>query len=314
LKRGVFDILRRAADNTLANWPLLLLRLGEMLFFGALTIVAVLAAFVPILVSVGIEFSRLSSIDNIGEAMMALLDKWILLVWIFVVLMVLMEIFMAVHSFVEAGSARVYLDAERAAGEGPGVRSRFRLFSMERWLAGGKDGWWSVFWIYHLAWTVGGLILLIPLVPTALLELLFFRQEQQPLAVGTGCIGLIVSGLLFIAVAVGVGMWTNRSIASWAVRRAGARDALSAGWQAVRSDLGRHLGVMLAILVVGLAGSTFLSSFSFFAAFGDAMGHRHTFDMVTFPLRMIGSLLNTALSVVIAAWYLAAYSGMAAED
>jgi hypothetical protein len=316
MKRGVFDILRRAADNALANWPLLLIRVGEMLFFAILFIVALVATLVPILISVGIELSRIDSIESVQGAVLALLDQWILLVWIFVALLVLAEIFTAVHSFVEAGSARVYADAERAAGPAvQGPRARYRLFSTQLWMAGGKEGWWSVFWIYHLAWSLAAVILLVPLSITLALELIFIQRDNQPLSIATGCVGLVLTGLLFIPIAVVTGMWVNRAIANTAVRRLSAREALGNAWRALRTDVARHVLVMLAILVVGLAGSAFFSTFSAFGAIGDVFTRQTaTFKMVTFPLRMLGSLLSTALSACIAAWYLAAYSGLAVEE
>ena len=44
MKRKVFDVLRRGVDNTIANWQLVLIRLGEMLLFGIMSVVAVIAA------------------------------------------------------------------------------------------------------------------------------------------------------------------------------------------------------------------------------------------------------------------------------
>jgi hypothetical protein len=313
VKRGVFDVLRRGVDNTIANWPLVLIRLGEMLLFGVMAVVAVIAAIVPILVSVGIEVSRIETPDDIESAMFALMERWILLVWIFVAIGVLIVLFLMIHAFIEAGSARVYVDAERTAGPAMlGARARFRTFSMERWLAGAKDGWWPVFWIYNLAWAAAGLILLIPLLPTIAGMLLL--RERPPAAVATGCVGLVLTGMLFIVVGAVTGIWVNRSIAEWAAHRFGARQALAAGWSAFRGDLGRHLLIFLAVFVAALAGSSFFASFSFFAAFGEVVGRNHgMFQLATFPLRILGSLLNSAFSAIVSAWYLASYSALATE-
>lgn len=313
MKRGVFDTLRRGVDNTIANWPLILIRLGEMLFFGILTVVAVIAALAPILISVGVELSTIGNIDDLEGAVLALMGRWILLLWILVAILVLLVLFVAIHAFVEAGSARIYVDAERAAGSAvQGPRSRFRVFTMDRWLSGAKDGWWTLFWIYNLAWSVAGLILLIPLVPTIVGMFLF--REQPPAALATGCVGLAFTGLLLIFVGSVTGMWVNRSINEWAVRRTGARESLAIGWSAMRGDLGRHVLIFLAVFVVALAGSSFFASFSFFAVFGEAFGHGHgMFNLFTFPLRIIGSLLNSAFSAIVSAWYLASYSALATE-
>jgi hypothetical protein len=313
MKRGTFDVLRRGIDNIIANWPLILIRLGEMLLFGIMAVVAVFAALAPLLVSVGIEVSRIDTPDDFETALLALMERWILLVWIFVAVCVLLVLFVAIHSFVEAGSARVYVDAERAAGPANlGPRSRFRTFSMDRWLSGAKSGWWPVFWIYNLAWSVAGLILLIPLLPTIAGMLLL--RERPPAAVATGCVGLVLTGFLLIFVGAVTGMWVNRAIAEWAARGSGARESLAAGWGAFRGDLGRHVLIFLAVFVAAMAGSSFFASFSFLAAFGDAVGGNHGFfNVAMLPLRILGSLLNSAFSAIVSAWYLASYSALATE-
>jgi hypothetical protein len=312
--RGVFDVLRRGADDTLANWPLLLIRLAEMVLFVLLTILTVIITLVPIFVSVGIELSKIATAEDIGNAGLALMSKWVLLLWVFVAICVLLLIFLAIHGIVEAGSARVYVDAERVAGPAmEGHRSRFRVFSIDRWLAGAKSGWWTVFWIYNLAWSAAALILLIPLLPTIAGMLLL--REQPPAAVATGCVGLVITGLLLMVVGAVTGIWINRAINEWAAHQTGARESLANAWRAVRTDLGRHLLIFVAVLVVAMAGSSFFASFSLFAAFGDAFGgHRGVFNLVTFPLRIFGSLLNAAFSSLVSAWYLASFATLTAND
>lgn len=313
-KRGVFDVLRRGADNTIANWPLILIRLGEMLLFGVLAVVTVFVALLPIVASVGIELSRVTTPDDLANAVFALMEKWILLVWVVVAITVLLIVFTAVHAFVEAGSARVYVDGERIAGTGmTGPRSRFRVFSMDRWLAGAKDGWWTLFWIYNVAWGAAGVILLIPLLPTAAGMLLLFR-DQQGAAVAVGCAGLAITVLLLMVVCALTGMWINRSINEWAAHGSGVRESLAAGRSAIRTDFGRHLLILVAVFVVAMAGASFFSSFSLFATFGDIAGTRHgNLNLLFFPLRLVGTLLNSVFSAIVSAWYLAAYSALAAE-
>jgi hypothetical protein len=310
-KRGVFDVLRRGAENTVANWQLILIRFGEMVLFGILTGITVVAALLPILVSVGIELSKITSPDDLANAALALMERWILLVWVAVAILALLLVLTALHAFVEAGSARVYVDGERAAGAGmTGPRARFGVFSMERWLAGAKDGWWTLFWIYNAAWAAACTILLIPLLPT--IAGMVLLRDQQGIAIGIGCAGLAVTALLLIVVGALTGMWINRSINEWAAHGYGARESLAAGRAAVRTDLGRHLLILIAVIVVAMAGASFFSSFSFFAAFGDVFSGRHI-NFSFAPIRLIGSLLNSVFSAIVSAWYLAAYSALATE-
>ena len=312
-RRGVFDVLRRGADNTIANWPLILIRLGEMVVFGILAVITVVAAFLPILVSVGIELSKITTPDDVADAALALMERWILLVWVVVAILALLLILTALHAFVEAGSARIYVDAERTAGSGmTGPRARFGVFSMERWLAGAKDGWWTLFWIYNVAWAAACTILLIPLLPTIAGMLLM--REQQGAAIAIGCAGLAVTALLMIVVGALTGMWINRAINEWATQGYGARESLAAGRAAIRVDFGRHLLILIAVFVVAMAGASFFSSFSFFAAFGDVFSSRHGGINFWFaPIRLIGSLLNSVFSAIVSAWYLASYSALATE-
>lgn len=312
MKRGVFDVLRRGLDNTAVNWPLILLRLGETLLFGLITVVAVLAALLPLLVSIGIHVANIDTPEDAAAAMVMLMQRWMLLLWIIIVASVLLLFFVAIHAFVQAGAARVYVDGERIAGpQVEGERSRFRVFSMDRWMAGGGAGWWTVFWIYNLAWGVAGLVMMLPLIPVGVL--MYVLREQPPAVAATGCFGLLAALLFLIVVGAVTGMWTNRAIAHWAVHAAAATESLAAGWRAMFADLGRHLLVMLAVLVVGFAGSMFFASFSMFASFGESIGDTGTFVAITLPLRIAGSFLSSVFSAAVGNWYLASYAGLAAE-
>lgn len=311
-RRGAIDVLKRALDDTITNWPLIALRLGETMLLAIIAVAAVFIIFVPIAVSIGISAVTFDSSVEMENALLALTSKWLLLVWAFIGLLLVTLIFVAIHSFVEAGSARVYVDAERAAGEAnAGPRSRFRVFSMDRWMAGGRNGWWTIFWIYNLAWGLTGLILLIPLVPTALLMWMF--MDRPELLAGIGCFGIIITMLLLIVVALVTGIWTNRAIVDWAAQGTSAKASLSHAWRAVRADLGRHVLVTAAVIVVGMAGSSFFAGFSMFSVFGQAMDPHSAFNFVTLPIRLVGSLGSTVFSAMVTSWYVAAYAALAVE-
>lgn len=312
VKRGVFETLRRGLDNAVANWGLIVVRVVEMIVFAAISIAAALAIVVPLLVSIGIAVTDIDTADDLESLFLSLADKWVWLIWIFLGISVLLLFFVAAHSFVEAGCARVAADADRAAGPAvDGPRSRFQVFSLQRWWAGGKAGWWTVFWIYNFAWGVAGLILLVPLVPTAVI--MFFVQDTPPLQIASGCIGLLVTLLLFIVVGIVTSMWTTRATTEWAVQGSGATASLTTAWAALKGDLGRHLLIALAVIVIAMAGSSFFASFSYFAAFGELFHRGAMTQIFTIPLRVVGTLLNWGFSAFVSSWYLGAYSALAVE-
>ncbi|HEX8408622.1 MAG TPA: hypothetical protein VF883_07150 [Thermoanaerobaculia bacterium] len=313
MKRNAIDILRRGLDNTIANRGLIVVRLVETLVFAAIAVLTVLVVLLPIAVSVGIEVSQISSPEDLESALLNLMQKWILLVWIFVAVSVVVLIFVALHAFVEAGCARVYVDGERMAGPAAeGERSRFHVFSVERWYTGAKDGWWPVFWIYNFAWGVAGLIFLIPLLPTLIVTLVF--RETPAVAITGGCIGLLVTVMLMIVVGFVTGMWTERAIVNWAAHRTTASAALADAWQSIKRDLGRHLLVAVAMIVIAIAGSSIFASFSYLAAFGQMMNDSAAFAIATMPLRMAGMFFNSIFSAIVSSWYLASYAALAVED
>lgn len=314
MRRGILDTLRRGLDNALANWGLIVVRLVELVVIVGITIAAVLAMVVPILVSIGIRIADFGTLtpDEVESTMLTLLERWSLLIWIFLGMLLLTIVLVALHSVVAAGCARVQVDGDRMAGPAvDGPRSRYHAFSMARWWAGAKDGWWTVFWIYNLAWGVAGLIFLIPLLPTLVLTLVL--RENEPVAIGIGCLGLVVSLMLMIVVGVVTGIWTNRAISDWAVERTGAASALSGAWAAIKADLGRHVVIALAMIVIAVAGSTFFSSFSYFAAFGEMMHRTAVINFFTIPLRLLSTLANWAFSSFVASWILGAYAALAVE-
>ncbi|HYR28606.1 MAG TPA: hypothetical protein VEU30_09075, partial [Thermoanaerobaculia bacterium] len=153
MKRGVFDLLRRGFDNTIANWQVTALRFAELILFFAIAIGAVIAIVAPIFISAGIDAGSFDTPEEFEGLVGLLMTKWLMVVWIFVGVLVLMTVFMLLHSFVEAGCARIFVDADRMAGpELTGPRSRYKVFTFDRWLAGAKDGWWTIFWIYNIVW------------------------------------------------------------------------------------------------------------------------------------------------------------------
>ena len=311
MKRGVIDTLRRGFDNAITNWQLTVVRFVEAIFFAVLVVLSLLAILIPIFVSVGIEVAQIRTPDDVEDALFRFVERWPMLIWIFVGVSVLLLVLVLIHSFVVAGCARVLVDAERAAGPAvQGPRKRYAVFSMDRFFAGAREGWWALFWIYNIAWGVAGLILLIPLLPTAALILVF--REEPPAMLATGCIGLVITTLLMIVVGVVTSIWTNRAIADWGVRRAGAMDALRGAWRAFKLDLGRHVLVALGLIVISFTAGGFIGSLSIYASVAERFGDGTAF-LFTVPVRVLVSLINWAVASLIANWFIGAYAALAVE-
>ena len=313
MRRGIIDTLKRGGENAIANWPLSLIRFLEIIAFSTLAVLGIIVALVPIFVSLGIHLTEINDADDVESVLSTLVAQWPAFIWFFAGMFVMFFFFVLVHAYVEAGCARVFVDADLTAGPATtGAKGRYRVFSVSRWFAGAREGGWRVFWIYNLAWSVAALILLIPLIPVAILMFVF--RGNPAVSAGVGCLGILVVLLFGIVLCLVTGMWTNRAIANWAAQRTTARHALATGWRAVKTDFGRHLLITLAIIVVALAGSSVFSSFSMFGSFNTSIHGRDVFNLVTAPLRMIGTILSWGFSSLIGSWYLASYSALSVES
>lgn len=302
MKRTVIDTIRRGFENTLANWPVILLRLGEVVVLTLLVIATVIAAVVPIVVSAGLSRLDLERPEDAAQVVATLfIEHWILIVYLLLLFFAIFGVLIAVHSFVEAGSARVFIDGERVPG--------FRAFAFDRWMLGGRKGWWPVFWIYNVAWSVG---LLIPLALLLVTIIGMLVVDQTAGRVAIGCIGLAFAVLLLIPIAVLVGMWTQKAIAICVSRSLGALDALRAARREIRLDLGRHLGVFLLLMVISIVVAGFISGVSFPFSIG-GHGHRTFLPLFFAPMQLALAIFQNAVSAAIGAWFLASFVALTEE-
>lgn len=312
MKRPATEILRRGFNNALANWPLILIRIAEGIVFIGIIIGAAIAAVVPLVISIGL--SRATWSENPADAAEAVLDAlslhWMVFVYIFFIISFVMLLLVAIHSFVAAGCALVFVDGERRTSALPAAqRQDFRSFTGQRWFAGGRDGWWTVFWIYNIAWGVGGLIMCIPLV-AVVAAMLAFRGGGAAPVVATGCIGAAVSLMFMILVAIVTNIWTEKAVVDTMARNLGAGRALSSSWREMRTDTARHLAVAIVLMAIAFAGSMFLSSFSWIGMLNRSAG----FSFAMLPLRFSASFAQTLFSGAVGAWFLASFAGLAVES
>ncbi|HEU4520899.1 MAG TPA: hypothetical protein VFT12_02785 [Thermoanaerobaculia bacterium] len=308
-KHGVTEVIRRGFLNTVANWPILLIRIGESILLMLIAVAAVVAVIVPVVLSLGIQAASVQEPADAAAYLLSIVaDKWAVIAYVLAVVTVVLAVFVAVHSFVEAGSARVYVDGERAAGPAlDAPRERFRVFSGEKWVEGGKTDWWSVFWIYNVAWGVAGLILLVPAL--AMLVLMFVARDNPAAVVGITCLGLAFFFLFLFAVVVVTNIWCQKAIVVCVARTHRTVGALGEAWREFRSDAGRHIGVAVILFVLMIAGSGLFASFSAIAGWNDSP----TWTLAMMPMQLAGSFANSIFSTIIAAWFLACFATLAVD-
>jgi hypothetical protein len=310
LKRSTTEVLRRGFDSTVANWPLIAIRIAESVIFVAMVIGSIVAAIVPVAVAAG-----LSHFDTTGDRQPAevlagiIVQHWILILYIFLIASAVLLLLIGIHSFVEAGTAKVFVDAERLAGQAAASgRDRFRSFTIDRWLEGGRRSWWSVFWIYNIAWSVGGLILLVPLLATIALMLAISGTGAR---VAIGCGGLAISILIMVPIAIVTAIWTKKAIAVTVSRAAGAAAALRLGWREIGSDAGRHVAVAVIIFVIAFGGAMVISMTSL--PFSFARSHPPLVDLAFAPAQIAISFAQSIFSSAVGLWFLASYVGLTEE-
>jgi len=309
LKRSTTEVLRRGFDSTVANWPLIGIRIAESVVFVAMVIGSIVAAIVPIAISAGF-----SSLENPGSDPASVLagivvNHWALILYILLIVSVVLLVMVGIHSFVEAGVASVFVAGERAAAQSTlQTRDRFRAFTIERWLQGARNWWWSIFWMYNIAWSVAGLIILVPMLGTIALMIVV---DDTGARVAAGCIGLAISLLIMLPVAIVTGIWTQKAIAVTAARGAGPMEALRIGWREFAGDAGRHVAVAVIVFAISFGGAMAISMITFPLSF--VRSHPPLVDLAFAPVQIAVSFAQSVFSSAVGLWFLASFVGLTEE-
>jgi hypothetical protein len=297
VKRNVSEVLRRGFELTSRNWPLLLIRVAEHILALIIAVASFIAIVVPVAVSLGlghISFDKLDSLETVDAGQVAnlivyaLMQHWMLVTFIFLVISVVLLLFVAIHSFVQAGSAEVYIANE---------------FSVDRWMAGGKRGWWPVFWIYNLAWLASSIVLLIPIAPIPF----FIRMSGESMgAIVAGCALLAIWGFFAALVAIATMLWTTKAIVLSMTRNLPAREALKEARHAIRADFGRNFAVGFIVFVIWIGGSMFLGLFSGVLS----AGHTTPLALFTAPAHIVMQFVSALFTAGVESWLLASFISM----
>jgi hypothetical protein len=205
----------------------------------------------------------------------------------------------------------VYVDAERIAGPAHDRTALALRRLLDGTLAGRRQGgWWTLFWIYNVAWAAACMILLVPLLPT--IAACCCCREQQGAASPVGCAGLPFTPAAD-RVGASTGMWINRSINEWAAHGYGTVIAGRGGRDPRRlrpssADLHRHVSSW----PWPARRSSPASPSSPRLATPSAAAQR----LVQFLFARSASSARCSTSVfsaLVSAWYLASYAALATE-
>jgi hypothetical protein len=307
MPRTVPDVLRRGFDSAFANWQLLLLRVAENILFGVLIIASVIAAVVPLLVSIGLSaFNADRPEESAGAIAGSLIEHLSIFVWIFAGALVLALLLMLIHSFVMAGCAQTFVDAERAGGAGLAPRPRLRMFNMDRWLSGARHSTWTVFWVYNIAYGSALAIVLIPLAITLAGVLTFRDSKGAVLAIG--CLGLAISIFLIIVASVVAAVWSQKAIVVAVERNLSAAEATREARSELRADFGRHFAVAFILFVIGFGGAATLGMFTVLFAVPSA--HDSYMQLAFAPARLVISMMQGTFSAAVGLWMLASFAAL----
>ena len=290
MKRSITEVIRRGFDLTIANWPLLLIRIAEHMLIGGLAVAAIVAIVIPIAVSAGLgHFNIDQPGDDVRGIILGLLmQHWMLLLFILLIISVVLIVFVAVHSFVQAGSAEVYLNG---------------TFTVDRWMAGGKRGWLPVFWIYNIAWLFAGVVLLIPILP---IPFVIAAMGESVAAIAGGCVILGLWAFFAVLIGLATALWTMKAIVVAMMRSLDARAALAEARRAIRAEPGAHFAVGFIMMVLWLGGTMLIGGISG----AMSMGHATPLALLTAPAQIILSLFNAIFSAALESWFLASFISM----
>jgi hypothetical protein len=302
------DIIKRAFDNTIANWPLLLVRIAFSVVILVVAIGAVVAVVIPLAISAGLSRFDPRGADAAAVLTTLLTEHWLLLVYFLLVASVVIAVLCLVYSFAQAGSVRIYLDGEAAAGASavPG-RARFAVFEPQRWFDGALAGLWSVFWIYNVAWTVALAIILVPLV---FVPVIIYAGGGAAPAIVAGCALLLLIGAAFLVLVILTDAVIWKAIAIGVGRGLGAVASLRLAVADLRADFSRNFTLVFIMLVMQVGGAAILSVLSI----AGSLGHRLPgISLVYVPTQIVSSLVQTVFTAFMESWALASFVALDAE-
>jgi hypothetical protein len=318
LKRSISDVLRRGFESTLANWQLLLVRLAGLLATLALFAAAFFALVLPRLATLGLGSLRSIDLNNgsqaaeeiMGRVTDAVTNHWTVVLYLLGVVLAALLLWTMLYSMMIAGVVRVLVDAEKGAGPGEAARGRLAVFSLQRWWSGARSRWLEVFAIYNGVGAVACLIILVPLAAAGALMLLF---RGSAATIVLSCLVLLACVLFTIVVFFLAAVWAQKAIVVAEARGLGTADALRASRYELKRDLGRHVAVILILMLVSGGVSSAFNTFSFSVRMPSSSVSAGTMFALV-PVMVAAQIIASVLGAAVSHWLLASLAALTLED
>ncbi|MFN2443115.1 MAG: hypothetical protein ABR517_10575 [Thermoanaerobaculia bacterium] len=295
--RSIGEIFRRGMESTIANWPLILIRVAESIAMIAVIVATVFVAVVPLFVGAAAGMPSFDDPDSLARWVLGVSP--LLVLFLLIVITLVFGLAVLLHAFVQGGVFGVFAEAERRGTEGAG-RDFFRVFTPEMWWRDSKRFAWSFFWIYNIVWGIAALVMLLPLIPALIGAILLRDSEMLLIPTCLGIAATVAVGLLAGLVAI---IWSHVAFAEAVRTGAGARESLRLAGVRLRQRPGAILLVVVSYFAISMVVGGFVGGF----AFGlDAANVIPGVGVAFIPFRIVLSLLNTLVSAAFGCWMTAA--------
>lgn len=299
-------LIQRAFDSTLANWPLILIRIASSV---AMTLVAVAAVIpvVAIFVIAGVSAS-LADFETSSSMLEWAMSNILLLLAIIAILTIGVAVAIAIHAFVTGGVAGIYLEADFAAPRDAWTRRDLDRFSPELWLRHGAATWWRIFLIYNITWGLFLLLLTLPLL--LIIPILLLIGSPEAMAI-IGCAAVIFGMMALVAGSIFVHVWTQIAVIQQVRLRAGVVTAIRTSLRTILRDPLR-IGLLAGVLIlVSFALGAFAFGIQLVVDVGSSVSE---LPLLFMPTQILFSLLQSLVSVVIGSWFLASLATVVNES
>lgn len=313
--RPIGALLQRGFDNTVANWPLILITVAGQIGLIVLFLILLALTIIPAVMMVGLTFDW-NAIGADPENYLSgfILEHPFLILYALLAMGIVLIPVIMLMSFLEAAKFGTYVDGERARGEGA-TRIPMKVFDPGRWARWGRHQWWSVFWILNILWGVAMLIMLVFAVVAggAVVGLALAAGDAAAgVAAVVGCISAIFLFSVIFVLMIATAAMTSLAVAI-SVRDGGrAVESVRESFRFVRRHPGTVILVTVITIVVSIALGGIFSIFGMLFQFGEAMDS--SFLLALAPLQIVFTLLQALVSAAVQSWTSATFTSAVVSE